>query len=205
MSLFGNGPQLADNSRCLLVSAVNRSDVTDVTDFNPVLGGTFQDMSLCLNVENTINHGESPQVLPILNHRNVMIQRVTQRNRGPRPAASTADNDSHHWSRKRTAENPLRNADVVTGAVDSQAPEVRPVKWLNFQPTTIVKAADDAEYSDKVDTDDEIQATLHDIEASNKKALSNAEKLAAERQQTVDLTLSKVKSHYHRLNLSSLV
>ncbi len=76
MSLFWNGPQLVNNSSCLLVSAVNRSDVADVTDFNLVLGGTFQDMSLCSDVENTINHGESPQALPKLNHRNVTLRRT---------------------------------------------------------------------------------------------------------------------------------
>ncbi len=63
---------------------------------------------------------------------------------------------------------------------------------MNFKPTT--KVADDAEYSDKVDTDDDIQDTLCDIEESNKEALRNAENLASERQKVMDLAFSKEKS-----------
>ncbi len=47
MSLFRNGPQLADNSSCVLVSDVNMSKITDVANFDPVLSGTFKDISLC--------------------------------------------------------------------------------------------------------------------------------------------------------------
>ncbi len=83
--------------------------------------------------------------------------------------------------RKRTAENPSRNADLITGAVGGQEQEIRPVKQLNFKPITIKRAADNADYSDKIDTDDEIKEILRDIEVSNEEALSNAEQLADER------------------------
>ncbi len=53
---------------------------------------------------------------------------------------------------------------------------------MNFKPTKVAKATDDAEYSDKINTDDEIQETLHAIEASNKKASISTENLDAEKQ-----------------------
>ncbi len=45
MSQFRNGPQLINNSDPLLVSSVNGSDVTNISEFDPVCGGIF-DMSL---------------------------------------------------------------------------------------------------------------------------------------------------------------
>ncbi len=57
-----------------------------------------------------------------------------------------------------------------------------------------MRAADDPDYSDNVDIDDEIQATLYANQAYTKEALNNTENLAAERQQTLDLALTKEKS-----------
>ncbi len=112
----------------------------------------------------------------------------------PGPAASTANGKISHHAWKRTAENPLKNVEVIAGAVDGQTTEIKLIKWLSFKPTKVVKTIDDAVYSDTVNTDDEIQATLHDIDVAKKEALINAEKLAAERQQVLDLALRNEKS-----------
>ncbi len=76
-------------------------------------------------LDNTINNGESPQVLPDSNHKTVMIWRVGRTANAPGPAASVTDYESHHHACKWTAENPPRNADDVTGAVGSKVPEIR--------------------------------------------------------------------------------
>ncbi len=58
---------------------------------------------------------------------------------------------------KMNCREPPRNTDFITRAVGSQVPEIRPVEWLNFRP--MLKHADGAEYSDRIDTDDEIKDT----------------------------------------------
>ncbi len=45
-------------------------------------------------------------------------------------------------------------------------PEIRPVKWFNLIPTS--KQAESADYSDKIGTDDEIHASLCEINGANK-------------------------------------
>ncbi len=51
MSLFGNGPQLRDNSDPLIVSSVNSSDVADISEFDPVRGGTFESVKKCIGLD----------------------------------------------------------------------------------------------------------------------------------------------------------
>ncbi len=104
------------------------SEVADVNKFYTVISETHGDMSLCSNMENTINNCASPFGLPDSNHINITVRRVSQIANGSRHAAITADDDSHHRSRKQTAENPPRNADVITGEVGSQLQESRPGK-----------------------------------------------------------------------------
>ncbi len=74
------------------------------------------------------------------------------------------------------------NAEIKPpGAVGGKVPEIKPVKQLSFVPTQSVKAKNyNSEYSDVIDTDDEILETQQDIDASNREAIVTAENLAAE-------------------------
>ncbi len=74
-----------------------------------------------------------------------------------KPAVRNSQDAQQYLLRKRTAENTPRNTDFITRAVGSQTPEIRPVEWLNFRP--LLKHADGAEYSDRINTDNEIKDT----------------------------------------------
>ncbi len=91
-------------------------------------------------------------------------------------AARTTKDELPCRERKSTAENPPKNVEVIAGAVGGKLPVIKPIKWLSFKPTKVVKSFDNAEYSDKIYTDDEIQATLCDIDASNDEVLYQCRK-----------------------------
>lgn len=82
--------------------------------------------------------------------------------------------------KKGTTQQPPINADVITGEIGGNLLEIILVKRLSFRPT--LKHADGADYSDRIDTDDEIESTHLEIDVAYKESLSNAGKLATERQ-----------------------
>ncbi len=73
------------------------------------------------------------------------------------PAERTTNNEVAHHEWRLPAENSPKNTKIVGGVVGGKVPEIKPVKRLSFIPAKVVKADDKAEYSDKVDTDNEIQ------------------------------------------------
>ncbi len=105
-----------------------------------------------------------------------------------RAARSTDNDDSQCRKRKYTAENPSRNSDVIDGARCGQVQEIKLVKMLNIRKPD--KQKDEAEFSDKIDMDDEIQSTLRDIE---KTARITSENFAVKRQEALDLALNNEK------------
>ncbi len=97
-----------------------------------------------------------------------------------------------YLSRKGTAENPPSHADFITGAVGGNVPEIIPVKLLSF--IHMSKHTCDVDYSDRIDTVDEIESSHLEIKAADKEALSISKELATKRQKALNLALNKDKS-----------
>ncbi len=106
------------------------------------------------------------------------------------------NDDTIHHKRMLTTENPPKNTQIESlGAAGSKLPEIRPVKQLSFVPMKSVKAVDNnAEYSDVIHTDDEIREAFRNIDTSYQEVLATMEKLAAERQKTLELAFKKPRN-----------
>ncbi len=72
----------------------------------------------------------------------------------------------------------MDNTVIIPGAVGGNSHEIKQVKWLSFKPTKVVKNGDNVEYSDKIDTDDEIQNAFRLNDKFDKEALVIIEILA---------------------------
>ncbi len=80
------------------------------------------------------------------------------------------NDDSTHCEQRLTTENPPLNTEIESPAVvGGNVPEIKPVKGQSFVPTQgFVKTANyNSDYSDVVDTDDEINEAQRKIDASN--------------------------------------
>ncbi len=92
--------------------------------------------------------------------------------------------------RRNTSENPPLNTDVnPLRASGGMAPEIIPVQPLSFGPAnSSVKTVNyNSDYSDAIDTHDEIAEAQSQIKSMNNHAVVNAENLAAERQKALEL------------------
>ncbi len=81
----------------------------------------------------------------------------------------------------------MNNTLIIHGAIGG---EIKQIKWLSFKPTKVVENGDNAEHSDKFDMDDETHKALRtDNKLDEKEALPvvNNEKLAVEKQKTLDM------------------
>ncbi len=91
----------------------------------------------------------------------------------------------------------MNNTLIVHGAIGV---EIKQVKWLSFKPTIVV---DNADYSNKIDTDDERQNPLHLHGRLKKEALQvvNDEQLPSVKQKTLNMAFEWREYERHLITL----